>query len=241
MSERFQRLELLLGKEVIERFAQVKVIQFGVGGVGSWCLESLVRTGFQHITIVDFDDIVESNINRQLPATTKTIGQKKADVLAQRMREINPDVQIIVRNEMYSPDNANTFPLAEYDVIIDCIDTMQCKMHLIRQATKTDAFFISSMGAALKTDVQQIRVDEFWDVQYDLFARSLRKSIRKGELPSKSFPCVYSTEQSEHESVLLEIDGVKKRVNGSLAHVTAAFGFTIAGEVCKHFVEICKK
>ena len=236
MSERFQRIELMLGKETLERFGRVKIIQFGVGGVGSWCLESLVRSGFQHITIVDFDDIVESNINRQLPATTKTIGQKKAEVLAQRMREINPDVEITVRSEMYSPDNAHTFPLAEYDVIIDCIDTMQCKMHLIREATKTDAFFISSMGAALKMDVQQIRVDEFWDVQYDLFARSLRKNMRKGELPSKPFPCVYSCEQIKRESVLMEVDGVKKRVNGSLAHVTAAFGFIIAGEVCKHFV-----
>ncbi len=235
MEDQFLRVEMMLGKQALERFASVKIIQFGVGGVGSWCLESLVRTGFSHITIVDFDEVVASNINRQLPATTKTVGMKKADALAERMREINPDVEIIVRNEMYSEENAYTFPLAEYDAIIDCIDSVQCKMHLIREATKTEAFFISSMGAALKIDPLQIRVDDFWNVHNDLFARRLRKNLRKGELPAKSFPCVYSTEQAAYESQLMLVDGKNKRVNGSLAHVTAIFGFTIAGEVCKHF------
>lgn len=236
MDDQFLRVSMMLGEETLADFAKKKIILFGVGGVGSWCLESLVRTGFQQFTIVDFDDISVSNINRQLPATTKTVGQKKTEVLATRMLEINPDVQIIVRNEVFDVDNSDSFHLTDYDVIIDCIDTVQCKTHLIREATKTNAFFISSMGAALKIDPLQVHVDNFWNVHNDLFARRLRKNIRKGDLPEKPFLCVYSTEQSSYESILMEVDGKKKRVNGSLSHVTAIFGFTIAGEVCKHFV-----
>ena len=236
MSEIFHRIELMLGKETVTRFSQYKVIIFGIGGVGSWCAESLVRTGLCDITLVDYDTVSDTNVNRQLPATTKNIGKLKTEVLQERFLEINPDARITIRSEAYSQENADTFNLQDYDVIVDCIDSTSSKMHLIRQATKTDAFFISSMGAALKIDPLQIRVDEFWDVQYDLFARRLRKNIRKGELPSKPFPCVYSTEQTFEGSEFQEIEGTKKRINGSLAHVTAAFGFTIAGEICKHFV-----
>jgi len=237
-SELFHRAELMLGHETIERFSNLRVIIFGLGGVGSWCVESLVRTGFRYITLVDYDTVTASNCNRQLPATSKTIGKLKTEVLKERFEEINPDVQISIRSEAYSLTNAETFQLSEYDVIIDCIDSMQCKMDLIRRATKTDAFFISSMGAALKVDPLQIRVDEFWNVQYDLFARRIRKNIRKGELPSKPFPCVYSTEQTLEGSEVQEINGESKRINGSTAHITAMFGFTIAGEIVKHFMQI---
>lgn len=233
----FHRAELMLGQETIERFSRLKVIIFGLGGVGSWCIESLVRSGFKYITLVDYDTISETNINRQLPATSKTVGKLKTDVLKERFEEINPDVQIQIRSEAYSPDNSESFHLSDYDVIIDCIDSMQCKMDLIRKATKTDAFFISSMGAALKVDPLQIRVSEFWEVQYDLFARRIRKNIRKGELPSKPFPCVYSLEQTLEGSEVQEVNGERKRINGSTAHVTAIFGFTIAGEIIKHFMD----
>ncbi|MBO7124827.1 MAG: ThiF family adenylyltransferase, partial [Bacteroidales bacterium] len=170
----------MLGKETVTRFSQYKVIIFGIGGVGSWCAESLVRTGICNITLVDYDTVSETNINRQLPATTKNIGRLKTEVLQERFRDINPDALITIRSEVYSPETADTFNLQDYDVIVDCIDSTSSKMHLIRQATKTDAFFISSMGAALKIDPLQIRVDEFWDVQYDVFARRLRKNIPKG-------------------------------------------------------------
>ena len=238
MSDIFHRTELMLGKEAVAKFSNLKVIIFGLGGVGSWCIECLVRTGFTNITLVDYDTISITNINRQLPATTKTVGQLKTDVLKERFLEINPEAQIFIRSEAYSPDNCESFHLDEFDVIIDCIDSMNCKMHLIREATKTDAFFISSMGAALKIDPLQIRVDEFWDVHYDLFARRLRKNIRKGELPHKPFPCVYSLEQTMEGSEVQEVNGEKKRINGSTAHVTAMFGITIAGEIVKHFLQI---
>lgn len=235
MPKLFHRVNLLLGEETVQKFGSLRVIIFGLGGVGSWCAEGLVRNGFKKLTLVDYDTITETNCNRQLPATSKTIGRYKTDVLKERFEEINPDVEICVRSEVYSPANSELFHLSDYDVIVDCIDSMQCKMHLIREATKTDAFFISSMGAALKIDPLQIRVDEFWNVQYDLFARRIRKNIRKGELPSKPFLCVYSTEQTLIGSEIQEVDGERKRINGSAAHVTAMFGFTIAGEVVKHF------
>ena len=150
MSELFHRVNLLLGEETVQKFGSLRVIIFGLGGVGSWCAEGLVRNGFKKLTLVDYDTITETNCNRQLPATSKTIGRYKTDVLKERFEEINPDVEICIRSEVYSPANSESFHLSDYDVIIDCIDSMQCKMHLIREATKTDAFFISSMGAALK-------------------------------------------------------------------------------------------
>ena len=235
MSGIFHRTELMLGEDVVKRFSELRIIVFGLGGVGSWCVESLVRTGFEHFTLVDYDTISETNINRQLPATTKTVGKLKTEVLRERFLEINPNVQIEIRSEAYQPDNSDSFNLADYDVIIDCIDSMNSKMDLIRKATKTTAFFISSMGAALKIDPLQIRVDGFWDVRYDLFARRIRKNIRKGELPSRPFPCVYSLEPPMEGSEVQIIDGESKRINGSTAHVTAVFGFTIAGEIIKHF------
>lgn len=240
MKPLFHRTALMLGNETVDRFGEMKVIVFGLGGVGSWCCEGLVRSGFEKITLVDYDTVGETNCNRQLPATSKTIGRLKTEVLRERFEEINPDVKIEIRSEAYSPLNSDSFRLSEYDVIIDCIDSMQCKMHLIREATKTSAFFISSMGAALKVDPLKIRVDEFWNVQYDLFARRIRKNIRKGELPSKPFLCVYSEEQTLQGSEIQEIQGERKRINGSTAHVTAIFGFTIAGEVIKYCMSLNK-
>ena len=147
MSELFHRVNLLLGEETVQKFGSLRVIIFGLGGVGSWCAEGLVRNGFKKLTLVDYDTITETNCNRQLPATSKTIGRYKTDVLKERFEEINPDVEICVRSEVYSPANSELFHLSDYDVIVDCIDSMQCKMHLIREATKTDAFFISSIVA----------------------------------------------------------------------------------------------
>lgn len=239
MSNYFHRVELLYGEQTLAIFSTLRIIQFGLGGVGSWCLESLVRSGFTKFTLVDYDRICETNINRQLPATSETIGLLKTEVLAKRMKEINPNIEVTIRSEAYNLDTADSFQLNEYDIIIDCIDSMNCKMNLIRQATKTKAFFISSMGAALKVDASKIAVSSFWDVQYDLFARRLRKNIRKGELPAKDFPCVYSTEPAIETGYTIEKNenGEHKRINGSTAHVTAIFGFTIASEICRHFSE----
>jgi tRNA A37 threonylcarbamoyladenosine dehydratase len=191
----FQRTELLLGKENMEKIAGKKVIIFGLGGVGSWCVESLIRSGLRNLTIVDSDRIHISNLNRQLHATTHTIGQVKTEVLKKRLLEINPKAEIQAIQKIYNAKNHNEFNLENYDFIIDAIDSLSNKVHLIRKATRTKAVFFSSMGASLRIDPTQIKVSEFWQVKGCPFGAKIRKYIRKGELPAKEFLCVYSEEQ----------------------------------------------
>lgn len=245
----FKRTELLLGTEVLNDVHSKKVIVFGIGGVGSWCAEALVRTGIEHITIVDFDEVCPTNINRQLIATTKTIGQKKVDVLKQRLLDVNPDAEVIALQKIYSAENYESFNLNSYDYIIDAIDSLENKVHLIQTATKTDATFFSSMGAALKMDPTKIKVAEFWKVQGCPLGAALRRKMRKADRPSKKFLCVYSDELIENKqtNIASEIAGTsadfsgladqtlgkKGQANGTLVFVTATFGLTLASLVIK--------
>ncbi len=253
--EIFHRTELLFGEEVMAQLANMKVILFGIGGVGSWCAESLIRTGIHHLTIVDSDRISATNINRQLHATILTVGEVKTEVLKKRLLEINPAAEITALQKIYNQDNHESFRLEEYDYIIDAIDSLSSKVHLIRQATRTNAVFFSSMGASLKLDPTRIKVAEFWKVQGCPLAAKIRGMIRKGELPAKKFMCIYSeellknrggksaepsTEASNAPSENLPGDpdlahhdwSTKKAViNGTAAHITAIYGFTLAGLV----------
>ena len=158
----FRRSELLLGDDVMERIAQKRVILFGVGGVGSWCAESLVRSGIHHLTIVDSDRVCVTNINRQLMATTKTVGQVKVEVLKERLLTINPSAEITALQKIFTQETAGEFDLDSYDYIIDAIDSLKDKALLILMATQTKAKLYSSMGAALKMDPTRIQVTEFW-------------------------------------------------------------------------------
>jgi tRNA threonylcarbamoyladenosine dehydratase len=251
----FKRTELLLGNDIMDRIANMRVIIFGVGGVGSWCAESLVRSGIKHLTIVDSDRICVTNINRQLMATTKTVGQVKVDVLKSRLLEINPTAEITALQQIYSAETSDSFHIESYDYIIDAIDSLENKVDLIRQSTKTDATFFSSMGAALKMDPMKIKTAEFWKVIGCPLAAALRRRIKKGEKLSKKFMCVYSEELLENKGansscgtenclcpkaqegpgdanlVNHEWCSKKARINGTLAHTTAIFGFTLAGLV----------
>ena len=225
----FQRSELLLGAEAMERIAEKRVIVFGVGGVGSWCAESLVRSGIKHLTIIDSDSVCASNINRQLMATTQTVGQIKVDVLRERLLSINPAAEITALHEFFTAETADSFHLESYDYIIDAIDTLKDKTLLILMACNTQAKFFSSMGAALKLDPTRIKIAEFWKVQGDPLARVLRKRFkREGQYPARKFQCVYSDE-------LVEPQGEGK---GSLVHITAIFGFMLAGLVIQDAITI---
>jgi tRNA A37 threonylcarbamoyladenosine dehydratase len=218
----FRRSELLLGIEAMERIAQKRVIIFGVGGVGSWCAESLVRTGIRQLTIVDNDSVCESNINRQLMATTETVGQAKVKVLRERLLTINPSAEITALQKVFNEETAEEFALDSYDYIIDAIDSLKDKALLILMSCKTDAKLFSSMGAALKLDPTRIKVTEFWKVQGDPLARVLRKKFKsQKQFPEKKFLVVYSDE-------LIQPQGEGK---GSLVHITAIFGFMLAGLV----------
>lgn len=239
----FARTELLLGAEAMKALEAARVVVFGVGGVGSWCAEGLVRSGIGHLTIVDPDCVGETNINRQLMATTATIGQPKVEVLRARLQEINPEAEITALQAKFTPETAAEFNLGSYDYIVDAIDTLKNKIFLILEADKSGATFFSSMGAALKTDPTRVRVTGFWDVRNDPLARMLRKRIRQGRiLPQNNFRCVYSEElkvnKGAAEGPVSEIDSQKAQINGAMVPVTATFGFTLASLIIN---DVCSK
>src|SRR5690554_296820 len=239
----FARAELLMGKEAMRQLTAKKVILFGVGGVGSWCAEGLIRSGVMHLTLVDSDRVAAANSNRQLPATTKTIGELKVEVLKQRLEEINPFATITAVSEIYSAESSGSFRLEQYDYIIDAIDSLAHKQHLLVTASKTGATVFSSMGAALKIDPLKIRVAEFWKVRGCKLAHALRERIRKyGEKPSNPNLCVYSEELlSNREEPLPQANENgsfrKARINGTMVQVTATFGFILSGLVVQDIAE----
>ena len=229
----FRRAELLLGDEAMRRIAEKRVIIFGVGGVGSWCAESLVRSGIRKLTIVDSDRVCITNVNRQLMATTKTVGQVKVEALKERLLTINPSAEIAALQQLFTAECASKFCLEEYDYIIDAIDSLKDKASLILMACQTKAKLFSSMGAALKLDPARIKTAEFWKVQGDPLARALRKRFRRdGQYPKRKFLCVCSDELLENK---MPIDPDDKG-NGTIAHITAIFGFMLAGLVVQDAV-----
>ena len=223
--EIFQRAEALLGTEAMERISEQRVIIFGTGGVGSWCAEALVRTGVRLLTIVDFDCVDVTNINRQLMATTQTVGQPKVEALRKRLLEINPDAEITALQKTFSEETADEFDLDKYDYIIDAIDSLKDKALLILKACETEARLFSSMGAALKLDSTKIQVAEFWKVKGDPLARALRNCFKKEKtFPRHKFQCVYSDEAGQKPTA-----NSQQLAKGALVHITATFGMTLAG------------
>lgn len=256
----FHRSRLLMGDTPLQRLHDIRVILFGVGGVGSWCAESLVRSGVKHLTIVDSDRVNISNVNRQLMATTQTVGQVKVEVLKERLLSINPEAEITAIQDIYNAENSESFRLNEYDVIIDAIDSLAEKAHLLLTASRTDALLYSSMGAALKMDPTRIQVAEFMKVRGCPLGRALRKKMKHQKVrPAKKFLCVYSdevlpnlgeadvdgyeptiaestTSQEGREDLLSHNWNERKaQINGTMSHITAMFGFMLAGLIVQHF------
>ena len=242
----YLRSRLLLGEDTLRRMSEARVLIFGVGGVGSWCVESLVRTGITHITMVDMDKVCASNCNRQLMATSETIGQVKVEAMKKRLLEINPDASIEAINGVYDATTAESFHLEQYDFVIDAIDSLADKANLILHATRLsktqDLTFISSMGAALRVDPLKVRKAEFWQVKGDALARALRNHFKKiGEFPAKKFQCIYSEELAMPNLGFIaegqDVNAKKPRANGSLSTVTATFGLTIASIVIQKLMQ----
>ncbi len=229
----------MLGEETMARLAAARVAVFGLGGVGGWCAESLVRSGVGHLLLVDSDRVAETNVNRQVMATTKTVGRVKVEALAERLREINPAIGLDVRAEIYDETTAASFNLEDFDYVIDAIDSLAEKALLIRHALSIPSVTLfASMGAALKMDVFRIRAGEFRKVEGDGLARALRRKFKEtGGLPTRKFQCVWSPEHRENlgpEPVAADAEAWsarKARINGTVAHTTAAFGFALAGLV----------
>ena len=181
----FHRTRLLVGDQVLHRIGDLRVILFGVGGVGSWCAESLVRSGVRRLTLVDSDRVSITNVNRQMPATVPTVGRVKVEVVRERLLAINPDAEIRAVQDIYCAENAESFALDTYDVIIDAIDSLAEKAHLILRATQTSALFVSSMGAALKMDPTRVQIAEFWKVGGCPLARALRNKFKRAKTRPK--------------------------------------------------------
>lgn len=236
--EIFQRTELIAGKAMMEAASSCRVIIFGLGGVGSWCAEALIRSGIGHLTLVDSDTIAVSNINRQLPALCSTVGQVKVDVLRSRLLEINPDADITAIHAFYEPETAENFHIRDYDFCIDAIDSLSSKAHLIMHctdpATAPRSSFFSSMGAALKLHGTMVNVAEFAKVQGCPLARALRQRFkRQGVWPRRKFKCVYSPERLTNR----ESSTSGEYANGTFAHTTAIFGMNLAGLVIEKLYE----
>ena len=256
MNPIFRRTELLLGEDALKQLSEKRVIIFGVGGVGSWCAESLIRTGIQQLTIVDSDRVCITNINRQLMATSQTVGQVKVEVLKERLLSINPRAEITALQQIFTAETAESFNIGNYDYVIDAIDSLKDKVLLIQMATEAGVCFFSSMGAALKMDPTRIKVAEFWKIQGDPLARALRRRFKRdGHFPKRKFLCVYSDELLQNKGhnatcgtsqcvcpkaqegpgdpslVNHEWCSSKAQINGTLAHITAIFGFMLAGLV----------
>lgn len=252
------RTTLLLGEPAMEEVMRKRVIIFGVGGVGSWAAESLVRSGIMHLTIVDSDRVCITNVNRQAPANMHTIGMVKVDAMKSILLDINPKAEIEAIQDIYSAETRDRFHLEEYDYVIDAIDSLENKAELIRHATSLhlNVKFFSSMGAALKMDPTQIHVDEFWKVKGCPLARALRQKFKRShQFPGRKFKVVYSPEllvnrgeahtcgtsacmcpRSENgpgrqDLLNHEWCSSKAQINGTMAHTTAIFGFTLAGLV----------
>ena len=241
-----------MGDAPLQQLHQIRVILFGVGGVGSWCAESLVRSGVKHLTIVDSDRVNISNVNRQLMATIDTIGQVKVEVLRQRLLSINPSAEITAVQDIYNAENAESFKLHEYDVIIDAIDSLAEKAHLLLTASRTNALLFSSMGAALKMDPTRIQVAEFMKVRGCPLGRALRKKILcvysdevlpnlgEAEIDGYEPTIAESTDAQEGREELLSHNwnDRKAQINGTMSHITAIFGFTLAGLIVQHFYNV---
>jgi tRNA A37 threonylcarbamoyladenosine dehydratase len=222
MDDFFARSAALLGEKGMESLRTKRVIIFGVGGVGSFAAEALVRTGLTHLTIVDGDTVQASNINRQMPATRLTLGQPKVEALKTRLLEINPDAEIITKYEMVNEEWLKANGLDGYDYIIDAIDSVADKTELLLYASRVRACKVySSMGAALRFDPTKVMTGELMSVKGDSLARAVRERMKRlDRKPSKKIRCVYSTEQAQ-----------RCETRGSLMQVTAVFGLTLASMV----------
>lgn len=214
----FTRTTQLIGSDGFRALQEARVIIFGVGGVGGWCAESLLRTGVGHLTLVDFDVVDKTNLNRQVVATFDNVGKSKVIEMQKRLLSICPEADVQAIDCQYNAETAESFDLSQYDIVVDAIDMVDCKALLLYHATHAGCRVFSSMGAGRKRNPQRIRTAEFWKVQGCPLARALRTKIKKsGLMPSQKIQCVYSEELAGEQ--------------GTIAPVVGVFGMTLAAMV----------
>lgn len=230
MSEMFSRTEALIGAEAMERLSNARVAVFGIGGVGGYAAEALVRSGIGAIDIFDNDTVAESNINRQIIATAETVGMAKVDVMKARALSINPRVKVTAHKCFYMPEVADEYDLSEYTYIVDAIDTVTAKIELIMRAKAARVPIISSMGAGNKLDAWRFEVADIYKTSVCPLARTMRRELKKRGV--ESLKVVYSKEEPVISGMRDET-GERRVVPGSIAFVPSVAGLIAAGEVIK--------
>ncbi len=254
MSEhRFSRMRLLVGGEGMDKLQAARVVIFGIGGVGSYAAEALARAGVGHLTLVDFDEICVTNVNRQIHALNSTIGQQKVEAMAERCRQINPRALVVPIHRFYDAEASDELLGPGYDYVLDCIDHITAKLHLLESCVQRKLPIISSMGAANKVDPIQIKVADISKTEKCRLARIIRKELRKRRI-SKGVQVVFSTEEfrplSDETAVCAEncvcpnkeeqrwsCDD-RRVILGSSSYIPPIFGLTMAGEVIRQLSEI---
>ena len=242
----FSRTQLLLGKEAIQTLRQAKVAVFGIGGVGGYVCEALVRSGVGHFVLVDSDLVSVTNLNRQIIASWDTVGRPKTEVMAERMKSINPDVEAEVRNCFYLPENADSFDFSSYSYVVDAVDTVAAKIEIILRAQKAGVPVISSMGAGNHLDPEAFHVADLYQTRMCPLAKVMRRELKKRGV--RHLKVVYSKEKPIRPLEDLSIScrahcicppGTKRHctdrrdIPGSVAFVPSVVGLIIAGEVVK--------
>ncbi len=235
MLNQFSRTELLFGKEAMEKLACARVAVFGIGGVGGYTVEALARSGVGALDLIDNDKVCPTNINRQIIATHKTLGRFKVDVAAERIAEINPDCKVRAHKTFYMPETQSQFDFAEYDYIVDAIDTVTGKLTIIENAKRCGTPVISSMGAGNKVDPTAFRVADIYQTSVCPLAKVMRRELKKRGIDS--LKVVYSQEEPVkpvYDGVAEEEkSGARRDIPGSNAFVPSVVGLIIAGEVIK--------
>ena len=235
MLNQFSRTELLLGKAAMERLAGCRVAVFGIGGVGGYVCEALARSGVGALDLIDNDTVCQSNINRQIVATQKTVGRYKTEVMKERILDINPDAVVNTCNCFFLPENASDFPFEKYDYVVDAIDTVTAKIELVLQCQKLGVPIMSSMGAGNKLDPTLFRVADIYKTSMDPLAKVMRRDLKARGV--KKLKVVYSEETPIVPAESEEAPSESRRSTpGSVAFVPSVAGLIIAGEVIKDLI-----
>lgn len=246
MLNQFSRTELLFGREAMDKLQNSRVAVFGIGGVGGYVCEALVRSGVYHFDLIDDDQVCLTNLNRQIIATRKTVGQYKVDVMRERILEINPDADVSVHKCFFLPENADDFPFEEYDYVVDAVDTVTAKIGLVMKAQEKGVPIISSMGAGNKLDPSAFKVADIYKTRVDPLARVMRREMKKRGV--KKLKVVYSEEDPKRPIEDMAVScrnhcicppgaqhkcTERRDIPGSTAFVPSVAGLIIAGEVIK--------
>ena len=228
---KFERTISLFGEEKFKKLQNAKVLIFGLGGVGGYATEALARAGIKDFCLVDGDVVAESNINRQIIATTKTVGQPKVEVMKERILEINPDARVETKKLFYLPENSNEIDFDKFDYIIDAIDTVSAKIDIILQAKKHNKKIISAMGAGNKIDAFGFAIADIFDTKVCPLAKVMRKELKARGV--ENLRVVYSQEKPFSTTIIEN----GKRIPSSNSFVPGVAGLTLAGEVIKEIIE----